>query len=130
LKFKRIQKFKRQCARVALTRRQVSDVAERPVSEIVAQRGLSTFDREKHWRAVMPNLSNLSKLDLSAIDIRAMTSAEREAVIREAMRRARDERAAVMRDLIQRFWFLLGKIAGSGATAWSRPLRKRVQERI
>jgi hypothetical protein len=62
LKFKRIQKFKRQCARVALTRRQASDVAERPVSEIVAQRGLSTFDREKHWRAVMLNLSNLSKL--------------------------------------------------------------------
>jgi hypothetical protein len=109
---------------------QVSDVAECPVSEIVAQRGLSTFDREKHWRAVMLNHSNLSKLDLSAIDIRTMTSAEQEAVIREAMRRARDERAAVMRDLIKRLWFLLGKMAGSGATAWSRPLRKRVQERI
>jgi hypothetical protein len=111
-------------------RRQVSDVAEFPVSEIIAQRGFSTFDREKYWRAVMLNLSNLSKLDLSAIDIRTTTSAEREAVIREAMRRARDERAAVMRDLIKRLWFLLGKIPGSGATAWSRPLRKRVQERI
>jgi hypothetical protein len=111
-------------------RRQVSDVAECPVSEIFAQHGFSTFDREKHWRAVMLNVSNLSKLDLSAIDIRTMTPAEREAVIREAMRRARAERAAVMRDLIKRLWLLLGKIAGSGATAWSRPPRRRVQERI
>jgi hypothetical protein len=90
-------------------RRQVSDVAEFPVSEIIAQRGFSTFDREKYWRAVMLNLSNLSKLDLSAIDIRTTTSAEREAVIREAMRRARDEGAAVMRDLIN----------GSGS-CWAR----------
>jgi hypothetical protein len=78
----------------------------------------------------MLNVSNLSKLDLSAIDIRTMTPAEREAVIREAMRRAHAERAAMTRDLIKRLWFLLGKIARSGATAWSRPPRRRVQQRI
>jgi hypothetical protein len=111
-------------------RRQVSDVAEFPVSEIVAQRGFSTFDREKHWRAVMLNVSNLSKLDLSAIDIRTMTPDEREAVIREVMRRARAARAAVMRDLIKRLWFLLRNAASSGAILWSRPARRRVQERI
>jgi len=76
----------------------------------------------------MLNVSDLSKLDLSAIDIRTMMPAEREAVVREVMRRARAERAAVMRDLIKRLGFLLGKIAGSGAPAWSSPPRR--QERI
>ena len=41
----------------------------------------------------MPNVSNLGKLDLSAIDVRTMTPEEWDAVKQEAARRAHAERA-------------------------------------
>lgn len=45
--------------------------------------------------------SNLSGLDLSTIDLRTVTPEEREAVIREVIRRARAERDKMMPDLIR-----------------------------
>lgn len=55
----------------------------------------------------MLNVSKLSELDLSAIDVRRMTTEERDAVTREVIRRARAERAKLMHDLIKwlRSWW-------------------------
>jgi len=50
----------------------------------------------------MLNGSNLSDLDLSTIDLRAVTYEEREAVIHEAVRRAHAGRARMMSNLMSR----------------------------
>jgi hypothetical protein len=50
----------------------------------------------------MLNLSKLSELDPSTIDMYRITPEEREAVVREAARRAHAARDNVMRDLIKR----------------------------
>ena len=50
----------------------------------------------------MLNVSKLGELDLSTIDLGVITPEEREAVIREAIRRGRAERNKVMRDLFRR----------------------------
>jgi hypothetical protein len=62
------------------------------------------MDRENDRRAVMLNASNLGELDLSTIDLRATSSEERKALIREAIRRAQAERARLVRDVTKRLW--------------------------
>jgi len=59
---------------------------------------------EKHWRSVMLNVSKLSEFDLSTIDVCSLRPEERDAVIREVIRRASAERARVMRALIKWPW--------------------------
>jgi hypothetical protein len=50
------------------------------------------------------DISKLGELDLSAIDMRTITPEEREAVMREAARRAHAERAKLVHDLINWLW--------------------------
>jgi hypothetical protein len=50
------------------------------------------------------NISELSKLDLSTIDVRKIRPEEWDAVRREVTRRAHVERAEMMRRLIKRLW--------------------------
>jgi hypothetical protein len=70
----------------------------------------------------MLDVSNLGKVDLSAIDTREITSDEWEAVKREAIRRAHAERARVVRDLAKRLW-CGWQAASSEAVSWSRRVR-------
>ncbi len=73
----------------------------------------------------MLNVSNLSKLHLSTINLRTITSEEREAAIREVIRRAHAGRAKVMYGLVKRLRSCLSRLRFSGApsraTAGHRP---------
>jgi hypothetical protein len=57
----------------------------------------------------MLNASTLSELDLSTINMRTITSEEREAVIPEVIRRAHAERAKLVQGLMKRLWPCLSR---------------------
>jgi hypothetical protein len=81
----------------------------------------------------MRNVSNISELDISAINLRALTPEERKAVVREVSRRGYAERARLVHDLTNRLWSCfwsasIGTIAAAARTAKNyRPAREVVR---
>jgi hypothetical protein len=76
----------------------------------------------------MLNVSNLGKLGLSTTDLRTMTSEERQALIREVIRRAQAERAGLVHDVIRRLRSCLGRSRCPGLRPGA-PARTTAQHR-
>jgi hypothetical protein len=68
----------------------------------------------------MRNVSNISELDISTINLRALAPEGRKAVVREISRRAYAERARLVHDLTNRLWSCFWSASIGTITAGAR----------